>query len=416
MDLVWIILIIVNVLLYGLCCFVILKRKTFTCISIRSPRLLILNIIGNLLMTIIIMVTVSLENSGRKICSLFYYITNFLIIIPLCLRFSRIAKCCEVNNDLTLEIQGTNLKKAKYQEKYYIRLMLIIFVALTAILLIANAIISISDPITPKFLYIIDADSKLDTANSIIWLMVNFIEHILILTFVFKICNNKIKQKLRFEIISTFAIWFIYSNLIGLLEVAKVTIDYNIFIYISLVVCYLFLIINAIILILMSYGYKNSTIYSYPPRLMNNLYLFLSNEICYTHFKNYLIEHNANASMLLQLYADIMGYKLGFKLKDGTNDELEEAQLIRNEYFRTNNIAHLPEKTLENVKNKCAQLDNNHYGEDIFDEALNYCYTELGTSFEEYKKSDEFKTLYKENFLTTYIQCKMILVGLINKF
>ena len=416
MDLVWIILIIVNVLLYGLCCFVILKRKTFTCISIRSPRLLILNIIGNLLMTIIIMVTVSLENSGRKICSLFYYITNFLIIIPLCLRFSRIAKCCEVNNDLTLEIQGTNLKKAKYQEKYYIRLMLIIFVALTAILLIANAIISISDPITPKFLYIIDADSKLDTANSIIWLMVNFIEHILILTFVFKICNNKIKQKLRFEIISTFAIWFIYSNLIGLLEVAKVTIDYNIFIYISLVVCYLFLIINAIIPILMSYGYKNSTIYSYPPKLMNNLYLFLSNEICYIHFKNYLIEHNTNASMLLQLYADIMGYKLGFKLKDGTNDELEEAQLIRNEYFRTNNIAHLPEKTLENVKNKCAQLDNNHYGEDIFDEALNYCYTELGTSFEEYKKSDEFKTLYKENFLTTYIQCKMILVGLINKF
>ena len=111
-----------------------------------------------------------------------------------------------------------------------------------------------------------------------------------------------------------------------------------------------------------------------------------------------------------------IGDIITFKLKDGTNDELEEAQLIRNEYFRTNNIAHLPEKTLENVKNKCAQLDNNHYGEDIFDEALNYCYTELGTSFEEYKKSDEFKTLYKENFLTTYIQCKMILVGLINKF
>jgi hypothetical protein len=166
----------------------------------------------------------------------------------------------------------------------------------------------------------------------------------------------------------------------------------------------------------MSYGYKNSTIYSYPPKLMNNLYLFLSNENCYSHFKNYLIEHNANACALLQLYTDIMGYKLGYKLKDGTNDELAEAQLIRNEYFRANNIAHLPEKTLENVKDKCAQLDNNHYGEDIFDEALNYCYTELGTSFEEYKKSDEFKTLYKENFLTTYIQCKMISVGLINKF
>ena len=416
MDLVWIILIIVNVLLYGLCCFVILKRKTFTCISIRSPRLLILNIIGNLLMTIIIMVTDSLVDNGKRICSLFYYITNFLVIIPLCLRFNRIVKCCEINEEFSLEIQGTNIKKDKYQEKYYIKIMLVIFVALTAILLIANAIVTRSEAITAKFLYLPSANSKLETANSIIWFMVNFIEHIILLTYVYKICENKIKQKLRFEIIASFSIWFIYSNLIGILEVPSTIVSNKLYISINLVMCYLFLIINAIMPIIMSYSYKNSTIYSYPPKLMNNLYLFLSNEICYTHFKNYLIEHNANASMLLQLYADIMGYKLGFKLKDGTNDELEEAQLIRNEYFRTNNIAHLPEKTLENVKNKCAQLDNNHYGEDIFDEALNYCYTELGTSFEEYKKSDEFKTLYKENFLTTYIQCKMILVGLINKF
>ena len=44
---VFIILLIVNLILYGLCCFLILRRKSFTCISIRSPRLLILNNIGN---------------------------------------------------------------------------------------------------------------------------------------------------------------------------------------------------------------------------------------------------------------------------------------------------------------------------------------------------------------------------------
>ena len=319
METVWIILIIVNVLLYGVCCFAILKRKTFTCISIRSPRLLIINIIGNLLMTIIIMVTDSLDNNGKRLCSLFYYITNFIIIIPLCLRFHRIVKCCEINEEFSLEIKGTNIKKDKYQEKYYMKIMLVIFIALTAILLIANAIVTRTEAITAKFLYLADNNKRLETANSIIWLMVNFIEHIVLLTFVFKICTNKIKQKLRFEIIASFVIWFIYSNLIGILEVPSIYVSSKLYISINLVMCYLFLIINAIIPIIMSYSYKNSTIYSYPPKLMNNLYLFLSNETCYIHFKNYLSGLVGNGSVQLKLYIDIMNYRLGCKLRDDTS-------------------------------------------------------------------------------------------------
>ena len=415
MEITWIVLIIVNILLYGLCCFVIFKRKEYTCISIRSPRLLIINIIGNLLMTIIIMVTDSLENNDKRICSLFYYITHLIIIIPLCLRFNRIVKCCEINEEFSLEIQGTNIKKDKYQEKYYIKIMLVIFVALTAILLIANAIVTRSEAITAKFLFLPADDSKLETANSIIWLMVNFIEHIVLLTYVYKICENKIKQKLRFEIIASFVIWFVYSNLIGILEVPSTKVSDKLFISINLGMCYLFLIINAIIPILISYSYKTSTIYSYPPKLMNNLYLFLSNEICYMNFKNYLNGQVGNGSVQLKLYVDIMNYKLGFKLQNENYDELGEALIIRNEYFRNNNIAQLPNETLEKVKNSCLQLDQNHYTEDIFDEALNYCYNELQKLFEEYKRTDEFKELYKDFFLTTYLQCKMTIIGLINK-
>ena len=129
------------------------------------------------------MVTDSLVDNSKRICSLFYYITNFLVIIPLCLRFNRIVKCCEINEEFSLEIQGTNIKKDKYQEKYYIKIMLVIFVALTAILLIANVIVTRSEAITAKFLYLPSANSKLETANSIIWFMVNFIEHI-----IFNIC------------------------------------------------------------------------------------------------------------------------------------------------------------------------------------------------------------------------------------
>jgi hypothetical protein len=194
---------------------------------------------------------------GKKICSLFYYITNFLIIVPLCLRFNRITKCCEINNEFSLEIQGTNIKKNRYQEKYYIKFMLVIFVALTAILLVANAIVTRSEAITVKFLFVPDiTNCKLYTANSIIWFMINFVEHIIILTYVYKICVNQIKQKLRFEIIATFVIWFICSNLIGILEIVP-NINGKIFIALNLVMCYLFLIINAIIPIIENININN---------------------------------------------------------------------------------------------------------------------------------------------------------------
>jgi len=417
MDAVWIILIIVNTLLYGLFCFIIIKRKRFTCISIRSPILLILNIVGNFLMTIIAMIAFSIPSViGRKISSLFYYITNFLIIVPLCLRFNRITKCCEINNEFSLEIQGTNIKKNRYQEKYYIKVMLVIFFSLTAILIIANAIVTRSEAITPKYLFIPDFTiSKLATANSIIWFMINFVEHIIILTYGYKICVNQIKQKLRFEIIATFVIWFICSNLIGILEISP-HINARAFIALNLIMCYSFLIINAVVPIVMSYFYKNSTIYSYPPKLMNNLYLFLSNETCYMHFKKYLSRLPGNGRLQLQLYIDIMNYKLGYKIREDNKDELGEATIIRNMYFKNFNIANIPNDILDKVKNSCLELDKNHYTEDVFDAALKYCYTELTLSFDEYRKTEEFKELYKQFFLTTYIQCKMTITGLINKY
>ena len=415
MEIVWIILLVINILIYGICCFLILRKKTFTCISIRSPRLLILNNIGNLLMTIIIILTASLENDAKKICSLFYYITNFLIIIPLCLRFRRIAKCCELNIDERLEIQDTTGTRNKFQEKYNIRIMLIIFLILTAILVIGNAIVSFEEPITPLFLYL-PLNASVYDANNFIWLAINFVEHILLLTYTYHIFVKKIKQTLRFEILSCFIIWFVYSNLICILQITETSIYGDALIYISLVVCYLFLIINSIIPIIMTKSYKNSTIYTFFPKLMNNIYLFLSNETCYSKFKDYLGRINGNGNNILRLYIYIMEYKLGYKLKVGNEEGFSEASRIKNEFFGANNSAHLPEDVLEKVKKECKGLENNNFNEEMFDEALKYCYSELEKLFGEYKKSEDFKILYKEYFLTTYIHCKMSNFGLINKF
>ena len=76
----------------------------------------------------------------------------------------------------------------------------------------------------------------------------------------------------------------------------------------------------------------------------------------------------------------------------------------------------MPENVLEKVKKDCQGLENNSFNENMFDEALKYCFNELEKIFNNFKKSNTFKELYKEYFLTTYIQCRMCNVGLINKF
>ena len=417
-----VILLIFNILLYGACCFLLMKRSTFTCISIRSPKLLILNNIGNLFMSLIIIINKFFEvnNDGKKIVSIFYYLTNFLMIIPFCLRFQRIVKCCEIKKDERADLQELYSKRYLYQENYYIKFTLIVFSILTLILIISDVVIKFKDTFSANFLFE-SKDNNLKVAKSILWQAINFVEHIILLTYAYKISVNQLKQKLRFEIISFFVIWFLYSNVVTILEIIaeRTRSDlYNYMVYISLGVCYLFLIINSIVPILISCSYRYSTVYHFTPKLMNNLYLFLSNESCYKEFSDYLNSINGNGSTYLAIYTQIMNYKLGFILKVDNDQGFLEASQIRNTYFTNANMDGLfPKEIVDKIKKECEGLDNNnHFTDGMFDEALQYSFNELGKLFNEFRRTDKFKELYEEFYLTSYIQCKMCNVGLINKF
>ena len=420
MEIFWLILLIFNVLLYGFCCMLIIKKSSFTCISIRSPKLLLLNNIGNLFMSIIIIITNFFENGekGKKIVSIFYYLTNFLIMIPFCLRFHRITKCCEIQKDERADLQQLYQKRYLYEEGFYLKLTLIIMGIFTLILIISDAAIKFDDSFTANFLFA--KRENLKNAKTMIWLVINFIEHLILLTYAYKICVNQLKQKLRFEIISFFIIWFLYSNVAYSLEksASENNKDYNLLIIIiSLVVCYLFLFLNSILPILISCSYKYSTGYHFTPKLMNNLYLFLSNERCYKEFSNYLNRLPGNGSTYLRIYIQIMNYKLGFKLKVDNETGFQEACLIRDVYFRNDNMNEILSKdVVDKVKSECEGINNNHFTEGMFDEALTYCFNELGKLFNEFRKTDKFKELYEEFYMNSYIQCKMVNVGLVNKF
>ena len=395
-----------------------MKRSSFTSISIRSPKLLILNNIGNFFMSIILIIPNFFEEpNSKKIVSIFYYLTNFLLFIPFCLRFQRIVKCCDIKSDERLDLQELYNKRQLYEENYYVKFTLIVFGILTIILIVSDSIITFSDAFTANFIYKDLEDLKsLNGVKGIIWQVISFIEHIILLTYVYKIFANKLKQKLRFEIISLFIIWFIYTNIVSLLDNPENNND-KLIIYISLGVCYLFLLLNAVLPILISFSYKYSTCYHFTPKLMNNLYLFLSNESCYKEFSNYLNGLNGNASFHLKLYTQIMNYKLGFKLKIDNNQGFLEASAIRDEHFNNDNSnGKLSQEVINNVKKECEGLANNHFTENMFDDALQYSFNELGKYFNDFRKTDSFKELYEEFYLTSYIQCKMCNVGLINKF
>ena len=419
-NILWIILLIINILLYGGICFVILKKKMFTSISIRSPKLLILNNIGNLFMSIIIIVSNFFNDLSdfdkKKIVSTFYYLTNFLLIIPYILRLQRILKCCEIKSEEKLDLQELYSKKYLYQEKYYIKFTLILWAILLIILIISESVTmsSLDKPITPFFLYYNPFEEN--NFNLVIWLAINFIEHIILLTYAYKICIYQLKQKLRFEVISCFLLWLIYSNLVHALKLIEIE-DIKIYSYISLAVCYLLLIINSVIPILISISYKYSTIYHFTPKLMNNLYLFLSNEACYAKFKNYLQNLHGDGIIILNLYTKIMNYKLGFKLNIETAEKINEGNDIKNEYFNDNHMDNILSKdVVDKVKNECNKLNNNQADENIFDKALKCCYNKLGTHFKDFVDTDDYKRLYDDFYLTSYIQCKMVNVGLIDKF
>ena len=409
-----IILLIINLIIYFIICGVLYRRKAFTCISIRSPKLLILNIFGNFCMSEIVILTSFLSDNQKRICSFFYYITNFLIIIPFCLRFRRIIKCCEIKSQ-KFDLQDSNTDKYITQEKLNLKIMLVIFVILCGILIAANLIVTREEFITAIFLYKGTKKLIFENANCFIWLGVNFIEHMILLSFVYKICINQLKQKLRFEIISCFVIWFLYSNLMTIC-INMILIDNETCVYISLAVGYLYLIINGIIPLVMSYSYRYSTSYSFNPKLMNNFYLFLSNEICYNKFKSYLIINNQNLLGALQLYIAIMNFKLGKKLNLDNEQILRDVDEIKLEFFESNNIANLPKNISDEVKNDWKKFDRININDEIFDAALKYCYTELRKVFTEFKNSVEFKDLYNRFYLTTYIQCKLCNIGLIKNF
>ena len=413
----------INILLYGICCLLILKRKNYTLISIRSPTLLLMTIIGNFLMSLVILL---FKITGQNFFSSFYYLFRVMMIVSLFLRYERIILCCGIKRNDQYDKRFFYKKRKMYIEKFYMRIFVLFFI----IFLVATIVVRVL-----KFdyfeIFFTNKNQKLNEIKIWIFTIWNFVEQFIMVTYLFRMYDIiNPGQLITFELFSFLIIWFIYSNFTFLFAYINKNNMFNgncnknnIFIFASLAVNYICLIINGYLPIITSFVSKALLAYHFTDKLMNNLYLFLTNEACYESFNDYLLEkkrenRNENGPFFLKLYTYIMKFKLFFDL-NANNRELgfAEANRINNTFFEDEtNVRFIDPVIVTKVKAECKDLNNNVLNKNMFDDALEYVYNELNKKFGEYKVSREYNELQAKISLTSYIRCKMCNVGLINKF
>ena len=264
-KIIWIIIIIFNFLVYGLCCFFIIKKKNFSAISIRSPTLLLCTIISNLVMTLTIILHEIIDVS---FISIFYYIFRLMMVISIILRYERILSCYKYNkpNQYKKNIEKFAEKRYLLQEKYYVKIFIILFCAFFITILIIDLV-----GINSFRLFYDSYDFNKDTykLQLYVWIILNFLEIGSILTYIIRIYDKQMKFFLKYELYIFLIFLFISSNFISFSNLYRNFEDFE-FTFVSLVILYLCLSLNGYIPIFLSFFLKDILSYEFVPKLMNN--------------------------------------------------------------------------------------------------------------------------------------------------
>jgi hypothetical protein len=130
-----------NFLLYGFCCILIIKRKNYTSISIRSPTLLLSTILGNFFINTIIVLYQIFENN---IISSFYYLFRVMLFLSIILRYQRILICCKIDKmdkqEIELDRKEFSEKRFLFQEKFYVRILLVVLLIFLVAMIVIKLI------------------------------------------------------------------------------------------------------------------------------------------------------------------------------------------------------------------------------------------------------------------------------------
>ena len=115
-----------NTIIYGFICIMILKKKEFTPISIRSSILLLSNnFLSFLATTSIIFHNDNDLNEYYNTFFLLFFIFQSSMMVSFFLRSQKVIECCRIRLDEKNDVQRFYKKRYLFQEPFYVKILFI---------------------------------------------------------------------------------------------------------------------------------------------------------------------------------------------------------------------------------------------------------------------------------------------------
>ena len=426
-------LLFINFSIHFFSLFVIFKQQHFSSLCIRSSNLLSISTFSLFIMSSSIISYELIDkfdnilNYKMSYCNIIPFIfilCHFSFFISFIFRMQRIIQLQEINN-IFLKNNVKNKANKFYSKKYslseifYIKLYSLTIVMIFVILFIYFYKNKGYIPIPFHFLkYITIKDNNLinnqKQSEQILlkvnkyWIWIYFFESLLLISFIPFIYFSNFLKKIKREYYIQIFLFILYFHLTKFVYEEDSYKKFSNTGIIFLLFSYSFISISVLYPSYISYIDKIKISYCFNPKLVNNLYLFLSDEICFYSLKEYLKE-NVIDSYFLNLYSKIMIYKNKYTLEANFHNVLHEAKNLYNNYFsEKSENSYLNKEILIRLRNKCSlMLNNDDCTYEMFDEALVCVFEYLESKFKEFKENEEYKILVESLNISSYIKYKM---------
>ena len=360
---------------------------------------------------------------GPLIFSL-YFIFQLITFMSLILRYHRIYISCKTNSlgrDDLLQFRFFEAKTYHY-EYFYVRIMMIFIIGVTAISILISYIVDNKPPIIYNY-ELLYCDNKNVNENEYkncvskgyynFWIVLSFIQTVIFITYSFLIVKTHLYPKvhLSIEIILVTFVHYSYFLSIGLSfrDIPKVIVAFTPLLY-NLLLYFITLGLPFI------WGRFNDSVINYdlPGELASSLYLFLTKERCFDAFRKYLSDHcleKDKAIYFLDMLINIFKYRmLVFNEQDQDLIAIELNNIER--MYLHNNYHYFDSKLINQMREEC-NTNRNNPKINAFDPITNVIYDYLEREFKNYIKTEEFDTLKNDLLHETYVRCKLANYGLI---
>jgi hypothetical protein len=348
-----------------------------------------------------------------KLLIFIFNISSLAFFISFSLRLIKIIQSIHLTNNLI----KSNRKKASifYSKRYSLmdNFYFKLFCLLSIIIFIISFIKYFNDlenHIFIPFLTLIPdiiTEGKASILKFNVWII--FFKSFIIITILYQILTfTNVKKNIKIILSLQNFFYLLYFQLIIFTNIyteSKTTLPHIIFYCFEIIE--IFLVIIYTLIINKNDNLLITTIFN--PKLVSDFYLFVSDEICYYSFSNYL-KNNDVDKFLLYLYIEIMKFKFKYSLEAEYNNVVYEAKKIYNKYFgeSSKENKYLNKEILDDVRKSCEMIDKGQCSYEMFDGLLVNVFEILQKKFMAFQKTEEYKTLVQNLNMNSYIQYKIL--------